>query len=93
MGAAGVASSAPSDGAAAQPLEPRSLASKLRNLSAQAGSGTGVYVFDPSSGGQVIFSDDSGVRYWLPAVERFLAKNGVPFEAMVPSEAAMTMAS
>jgi hypothetical protein len=27
------------------------------------------------------------VRYWLPAVERFMAKNGVPFEAMVPFDA------
>ena len=68
MGAAGVASGAPSDGSASQPLEPRSLASKLRNLSAQAGSGTGVYVFDPSGGGQVIFSDDAGER-------RILASN------------------
>jgi hypothetical protein len=23
----------------------------------------------------------------VPAVERFMAKNGIPFEAMVPSEA------
>ena len=38
--------------------------------------------------GHYIFSEDSGVRYWLPAVERFLSKNNVPFEAMVPSEAA-----
>ena len=48
------------------------------------------YVLQPAFGkdGHYIFSDDSGVRYWLPAVERFLAKNGVPFEAMVPSQAA-----
>jgi dienelactone hydrolase len=48
------------------------------------------YVLQPAFGkdGHYIFSDDSGARYWLPAVERFLAKNGVPFEAMVPSEAA-----
>jgi D-alanyl-D-alanine carboxypeptidase/D-alanyl-D-alanine-endopeptidase (penicillin-binding protein 4) len=68
VGAAGVASGAPSDGAAPQPLEPRSLASKLRKISAQAGSGTGVWVSDPSGGGQVIFGDDSGER-------RILASN------------------
>jgi dienelactone hydrolase len=46
------------------------------------------YVLQPPFGkdGHYIFSDDTGVRYWLPAVERFLARNGVPFEAMVPSE-------
>ena len=32
--------------------------------------------------------DDSGARYWLPAVERFLARNGVPFEVMEPAEQA-----
>jgi dienelactone hydrolase len=53
-----------------------------------AGGARAEYVLQPAFGrdGHYIFSDDSGVRYWLPAVERFLAKNGVPFEAMVPSE-------
>ena len=55
-----------------------------------AGGARAEYVLQPAFGkdGHYIFSDDSGVRYWLPAVERFLARNGVPFEAMVPSDAA-----
>jgi dienelactone hydrolase len=55
-----------------------------------AGGARAEYVLQPPFGkdGHYIFSDDSGVRYWLPAVERFLARNGVPFEAMVPSDAA-----
>jgi dienelactone hydrolase len=53
-----------------------------------AGGGRAEYVLQPAFGkdGHYIFSDDSGVRYWLPAVERFLAKNGVPFEAMIAAE-------
>jgi dienelactone hydrolase len=53
-----------------------------------AGGARAEYVLQPAFGkdGHYIFSDDSGVRYWLPAVERFLNRNGVPFEAMVPSE-------
>jgi dienelactone hydrolase len=53
-----------------------------------AGGARAEYVLQPAFGkdGHYIFSDDSGVRYWLPAVERFLAKNGVPFESMEPSE-------
>jgi len=55
-----------------------------------AGGARAEYVLQPAFGkdGHYIFSDDSGVRYWLPAVERFLARNGVPFEAMVPSDVA-----
>jgi serine-type D-Ala-D-Ala carboxypeptidase/endopeptidase (penicillin-binding protein 4) len=68
VGAAGVASGAAPDAKAPQPLEPRGLASKLRKLSAQGGSGTGVWVFDPAGNGQVIFTDDSGER-------RILASN------------------
>jgi hypothetical protein len=47
-------------------------------------------VLQPAFGkdGHYIFSDDSGVRFWLPAVEQFFARNGVPFEPMVPTEAA-----
>lgn len=54
-----------------------------------AGGARAEYVLQPPFGkdGHYIFSDDSGARYWLPAVERFLARNGVPFEAMVPSDA------
>jgi D-alanyl-D-alanine carboxypeptidase/D-alanyl-D-alanine-endopeptidase (penicillin-binding protein 4) len=70
VGAAGVASGAPSSGTATKQLEPRGLASKLRKISAQAGSGTGVWVFDPAEGGggRVVFQDDSGER-------RILASN------------------
>jgi serine-type D-Ala-D-Ala carboxypeptidase/endopeptidase (penicillin-binding protein 4) len=68
VGAAGVASGAPPDPKATEPLEPRGLGSKLRRISAQAGSGTGVYVFDPSGNGRVIFTDDAGER-------RILASN------------------
>jgi len=55
-----------------------------------AGGARAEYVLQPAFGkdGHYIFSDDSGARYWLPAVERFLAKNNVPFEAMVASQAA-----
>jgi dienelactone hydrolase len=53
-----------------------------------AGGARADYVLQPAFGkdGHYIFSDDSGVRYWLPAVERFFAKHGVPFERMEPSE-------
>jgi dienelactone hydrolase len=55
-----------------------------------AGGARAEYVLQPAFGkdGHYIFSDDSGARYWLPAVERFLARNGVPFEAMEPAEQA-----
>jgi dienelactone hydrolase len=54
-----------------------------------AGGGHADYVLQPAFGkdGHYIFSEDAGVRYWVPAVERFMAKNGIPFEAMVPTEA------
>jgi dienelactone hydrolase len=55
-----------------------------------AGGARAEYVLQPAFGkdGHYIFSDDSGVRYWLPAVERFLSKNGVAFEPMEPPEQA-----
>jgi dienelactone hydrolase len=55
-----------------------------------AGGARAEYVLQPAFGkdGHYIFSEDSGVRYWLPAVERFLSKNGVAFEPMEPSEQA-----
>jgi dienelactone hydrolase len=42
------------------------------------------YVLQPAFGrdGHYIFSESLGVRYWLPAVERFLSKHGVPFERL-----------
>ena len=54
-----------------------------------AGGAHAEYVLQPAFGkdGHYIFSDDSGVRYWLPAVERFMARNGIPFEPMVPFDA------
>ena len=55
-----------------------------------AGGARADYVLQPAFGrdGHYIFSEDSGVRYWLPAVERFLTKHGVPFEPMHPPEQA-----
>jgi len=40
------------------------------------------YVLQPAFGrdGHYIFSETLGVRYWLPAVEQFLGKHGIPFE-------------
>ena len=40
------------------------------------------YVLQPPFGrdGHYIFSETLGVRYWLPAVEQFLTKHGVPFD-------------
>jgi dienelactone hydrolase len=49
-----------------------------------AGGARAEYVLQPAFGkdGHYIFSEDQGVRYWLPAVERFFAKYNVPFEPM-----------
>lgn len=46
-----------------------------------AAGGRAEYVLQPAFGrdGHYIFSEGPGVRYWLPAVEQFLAKHGVPF--------------
>jgi serine-type D-Ala-D-Ala carboxypeptidase/endopeptidase (penicillin-binding protein 4) len=70
VGAAGVASGAPSAAKAPEHLQAKSLQSALNNISSQAGGGTGVYVFDPEAGGNgdVIFTDDAGER-------RILASN------------------
>lgn len=55
-----------------------------------AGGARAEYVLQPPFGkdGHYIFSADTGVRLWLPAVQRFFAKYGVPFERMEPSEQA-----
>jgi len=52
-----------------------------------AGGGRAEYVLQPAFGtdGHYIFSDSRGVRYWLPAVERFLGKYGVPFAELAPA--------
>jgi dienelactone hydrolase len=46
------------------------------------------YVLQPAFGrdGHYIFSESLGVRYWLPAVEQFLEKHGVPFERLDATE-------
>jgi dienelactone hydrolase len=49
-----------------------------------AGGAQGEYVMQPAFGkdGHYVFSDLVGVRYWLPAVEKFLAKHNIPFERL-----------
>lgn len=51
-----------------------------------AGGARAEYILQPAFGrdGHYIFSDDAGVKFWLPAVERFLSKYGVPFDPMSP---------
>jgi dienelactone hydrolase len=51
-----------------------------------AGGAKADYVLQPAFGadGHYIFSDSRGVRHWLPAVERFLGKYGVPFNELAP---------
>jgi len=55
-----------------------------------AGGARADYVLQPPFGkdGHYIFSADSGVSIWLPAVEQFFAKYGVPFEPMHPPQQA-----
>jgi dienelactone hydrolase len=42
------------------------------------------YVLQPPFGrdGHYMFSEVMGVRYWLPAVEQFLGRHGIPFERL-----------
>jgi hypothetical protein len=40
--------------------------------------------------GHYIFSEVLGVRYWLPAVEQFLAKHGIPFERLDAAQRIVT---
>lgn len=58
-----------------------------------AGGARAEYVLQPPFGkdGHYIFSADSGARVWLPAVERFFAKYGVPFEPMQQQPSAKPM--
>lgn len=46
-----------------------------------AGGARAEYVLQPAFGrnGHYVFGNALGVRYWLPTVERFLAKHGLPF--------------
>lgn len=49
-----------------------------------AGGAQAEYIMQPAFGtdGHYLFGSMLGVRYWLPAVEGFLAKHGVQFERM-----------
>lgn len=49
-----------------------------------AGGARADYVLQPEFGqdGHFVFAELTGVRHWLPAVERFMAANGVPFERL-----------
>jgi hypothetical protein len=49
-----------------------------------AGGADAEYILQPAFGkdGHYLFSDVVGVRYWLPTVERFLARHNVPFERL-----------
>lgn len=49
-----------------------------------AGGARAEYVLQPAFGrnGHYMFGNALGVRYWLPTVERFLAKHGVPFDRL-----------
>jgi dienelactone hydrolase len=48
----------------------------------KAGGGRAEYVLQPPFGadGHYVFSTEAGVRIWLPQVERFLQRHGVPFD-------------
>src|SRR5436190_20348021 len=53
-----------------------------------AGGANAEYALQPAFGkdGHYIFGDTLGVRYWLPTVEQFLAKNNVAFARLDSSE-------
>jgi dienelactone hydrolase len=50
----------------------------------KAGGARAEYVLQPPFGadGHYIFSDEAGIELWLPQVERFLLRHGIPFDAM-----------
>ena len=62
--------------------------SKLWYQRFAAGGAPAEYVLQPAFGrdGHYIFSELLGVRYWLPAVEQFLARHKVPFERLDAQE-------
>lgn len=69
LGTATSGASTPQSATLPKPLAAGGLAAKLGKISAQAGPGTGVWVYDPDAGdGQVLFTDDAGER-------RILASN------------------
>jgi hypothetical protein len=47
----------------------------------QAGGMRGEYVLQPPFGenGHFVFGDKEGIPLWLPTVERFLERHGIPF--------------
>jgi dienelactone hydrolase len=49
-----------------------------------AAGAEGEYVMQPAFGkdGHYLFSELVGVRYWLPAVEKFFARHNIPFERL-----------
>ncbi len=54
-----------------------------------AGGARAEYVLQPPFGddGHYVFGDRAGIRYWVPAVESFLARYGVPFKRLDTSAA------
>jgi len=54
-----------------------------------AGGARAEYVLQPPFGddGHYVFGDRAGVRYWVPAVESFLARHDVPFKRLDTSAA------
>ena len=48
----------------------------------KAGGARAEYILQPAFGqdGHYLFSDSHGVRLWLPNVERFLERHGIPFD-------------
>jgi dienelactone hydrolase len=48
----------------------------------KAAGATAEYLLQPPFGadGHYVFSDRDGIRVWLPGVERFLQRHGIPFE-------------
>jgi len=53
-----------------------------------AAGGQAEYVMQPAFGkdGHYLFGDLVGVRYWLPAVEKFFAEHHIPFERLDASQ-------
>jgi dienelactone hydrolase len=48
----------------------------------KAGGARAEYVLQPPFGtdGHYLFSDEAGIERWLPAVEQFLQRHGIPFD-------------
>ena len=50
----------------------------------KAGGARAEYILQPPFGrdGHYIFSDAAGIGLWLPKVERFLRRHGIPFDTL-----------